>query len=158
MENIGISGCLCDDVGIGNIADGDQMNMLLDLENNNVMEYYDNKINEVKQLVLDQNREREKDRKYLRHIDMSVNEVKDQGEELLNKVFIIEKHCKNMISDIKDMRRELEHTISSHSEEELKHSSSPLLSRKGIERSEKCASNEDKPSRLLSVLYFKSSD
>jgi uncharacterized protein YjcR len=126
--------------------------------NNNLVE----QINEIKKLILDQIQEREKDKKYLMSLKFIMDEVKDQNEELLDKIFNLEKQYKNLISNVKDIRRQMEHNIaddhsSHHSEEESKHS--PLLARLArIERGEKGSSTEDKPSRLLSVVYFKNSD
>ncbi len=125
--------------------------IVLDLENNNMVEH----INELKRLIIDQNQDREKDKKYLTSIKLNVDEMKDQNEEIVDKIFNLEKHYKSIASNIKDIRQQLEH-LDPYSEEGPKHHHhSPLLSR--LERGEKC-SNEDKPSRLLSVVYFKGSD
>ena len=127
--------------------------------NNNLME----QINEIKKLIIDQIQEREKDKKYLMSLKFVMDEVKDHNEELLDKIFTLEKQYKNLMSTVKDIRRQLEHNTfaddhsSHHSEEESKHS--PLLARLSrVERGEKYSSTEDKPSRLLSVVYFKNSD
>jgi hypothetical protein len=53
------------------------------LEHVEVVKVKDDKIDELKQLILNQNLEREKDRKYLRSLGISLEEVKDQNEELL---------------------------------------------------------------------------
>ncbi len=60
----------------------------------------DDKIDELKQLILKQDREREKDREYLRSLGISLEEVKDQNDELLDR-------NKGLKKDVKDVKRKL---------------------------------------------------
>ena len=57
----------------------------LTLEHEEVVTVKDDKIDELKQLILKQDQEREKDRQYMRSLGISLEHVKDQNDELLDR-------------------------------------------------------------------------
>ena len=72
----------------------------LSLEHEEVVTVKDDKIDELKQLILKQDQEREKDRQYMRSLGISLEHVKDQNDELLDR-------NKSLKSDIKQVKTKL---------------------------------------------------
>ena len=71
--------------------------LILENENKNLLiRVKDDKIDELKELILKQNQERDKDREYLRFLGISLGEVKDQNEELLDETKELKKQNKKI--------------------------------------------------------------
>jgi hypothetical protein len=66
------------------IKDVEESMEKLTLEHEEVVNVKDDKIDELKELILKQDQERQKDREYMRSLGISLEEVKDQNEELLD--------------------------------------------------------------------------
>jgi septation ring formation regulator EzrA len=56
------------------------------LEHEEVVKVKDDKIDELRELILKQDQEREKDRQYMRSLGISIEEVKDQNDGLHKQV------------------------------------------------------------------------
>ncbi len=77
----------------------------LSLEHEEVVKVKDDKIDELKEMMLRQEEERKKDQQYMRSLGISLKEVKDQNEELLDRNNELLDCNKELKSDVKKVQR-----------------------------------------------------